>query len=76
LGSAIAIGLVNESTPTFLLVGWGRGSWGYHSDDGSIVNEDDAVGNGRSYGAGSTVGVAYDPAAKKLWFTLGGERVG
>lgn len=74
--SAIAIGLVKESTPTFLLVGWGRGSWGYHSDDGSIVSEDNVVGDGPSYQAGSTIGVAFDPAARMLWFTLDGETVG
>lgn len=73
---AIAVGLVKESTPTFLLVGWGRGSWGYHSDDGSIVNEDVAVGDGPTYHEGSTVGVAYDPAAKTLKFTLDGKPVG
>lgn len=67
---------MHESTPTFLLVGWGRGSWGYHSDVGCILREDDWAAVGPKYGAGTTVGVAYDPAKQQMSFSLGGKQVG
>ncbi|KAM3524743.1 hypothetical protein MY4038_007610 [Beauveria bassiana] len=74
--SAIAVGLVQEHAPLNATVGWRFGCWGYHSDDGSLLNDGRSEVSGPVYGAGQVVGVAYDPRGKRLWFTLDGEKAG
>ncbi len=59
------------------LVGWQQGSWGYHSDDGSVISANVAVDTGLDYGAGKTVGMTVDMVKQRAAaFTLDGERVG
>ncbi|CAI7570087.1 unnamed protein product [Penicillium glandicola] len=75
--SAIAVGVLQEPHSLNELVGWQCGAWGYHSDDGSILSDNGVVGgSGFLYGAGATIGVAFDPRQSKLWFTLNGTKVG
>ena len=73
--SQIAVGLVQETAPINILVGW-RDSWGYHSDDGSLLTGNRKVSRGPAYSAGQVVGVAYNPGMKRLRLTLNREEAG
>lgn len=57
------------------MIGWAPGTWGYHSDDGSILMDNFRFDKGLPYKATSVVGVAIDRTEKKVWFTLDGTKV-
>ncbi|CZR69629.1 uncharacterized protein PAC_19529 [Phialocephala subalpina] len=70
-GNTIAIGLLQESSKLTELIGWRPGTWGYHSDDGSLISDNDTViEDAPGYRAGQTVGVAVDLAKRKACFVL------
>lgn len=75
---AVAIGLVEGNTPLASLVGWETTSWGFHSDDGSIVVENEVKNTGPTFGNGETVGVTvfWEEDEMKMTFTLDGKCVG
>lgn len=72
----VAVGLVGDVNTLDALCGWQSGTWGYHSDDGSILSTDDVMTMGVSYRQGDVVGVTFDPSSKKLRFSLNGIPVG
>lgn len=74
--STVAVGLIQEVNGLGSLCGWRVGTWGYHSDDGSILTGNGIVAWAPSYGPGQVVGVTFDPSGKKLRFTLDGSPVG
>lgn len=57
--------------------GWGRGSWGYHGDDGKKFTSYEL---GESYGppweTGDVVGCGVDFISKCAFFTKNGEKLG
>ena len=67
---------MQEASPLDALVGWRHGTWGYHSDDGSILTGDETTTGGPVYGTGHTIGVAWHWEARKLLFSRDGERAG
>ncbi|KAK4222102.1 ankyrin repeat-containing domain protein [Podospora fimiseda] len=72
----VAVGLLQENSWLHSLCGWLEGTWGYHSDDGSILSGDDVEAEGPPYGRAQVVGVTFDAAIQKVQFTLDGEPVG
>lgn len=69
--STIAVGFVEENVNLLPVIGWRDGSWGYHSDDGSIITENNIVIDGAPpYESGQTVGVAIDMVRRKACFVL------
>ncbi|CAK7236952.1 hypothetical protein SCUCBS95973_009782 [Sporothrix curviconia] len=68
-GCSIAIGLTLERVALDDLAGWAKGTWGYHSDDGTILSGENELDRGETYGPGDVIGVAYDLESRKLWFT-------
>lgn len=75
---AVAIGLVEGNTLLPNLVGWETTSWGFHSDDGSIVVENEVKNTGPTFGNGEIVGVTvfWEDDEMKMTFTLDGKCVG
>ena len=51
------------------LAGWSKGTWGYHSDDGTILSGEVELDRNEAYGPGDVIGVAFDLDSRKLWFT-------
>jgi hypothetical protein len=53
--------------------GWGKQSWGYHSDDGNLFTEN---GRGRRFGpkyqTGDVIGCGSDPERKNIFLTKNG----
>jgi len=74
--SVVAIGLLQEQNSLSEMVGWERGSWGYHSDDGSIMTANELLGTGKTFGPGQTVGLTVDAVRHRAAFSLDGEPVG
>ncbi|CAK7228974.1 hypothetical protein SBRCBS47491_007090 [Sporothrix bragantina] len=72
-GCAVAIGLTLERVALDDLAGWANGTWGYHSDDGTILSGESELDRGESYGPGDVIGMAYDLETRKLWYTKNGE---
>lgn len=60
-----------------IIVGWKRGSWGYHGNDGSLFLE---AGQGKPYGmkfgTGDVIGCGVDFNRGKAYFSRNRERFG
>ncbi|RYP49672.1 hypothetical protein DL768_004668 [Monosporascus sp. mg162] len=69
--NVIAIGLLQERSTLLEHAGWQPGTWGYHSDDGSLITENETVAeDAPPYGPGQTVGVVVDLTKMKACFSL------
>ena len=65
----ISIGLVPKNYPLKdVQPGWGLGSYGYHSDDGQIFNNNIST-CGKKFTCGDTVGCGVDYVNKLVFFT-------
>ncbi|GAW26492.1 putative ankyrin-3 [Rosellinia necatrix] len=74
----VAVGFCEEHVSLDRMVGWDRGSWGYHADDGLL-----RIGNRTSddikygaYGEGTTIGCGVDFRDHTAFFTKNGELLG
>lgn len=67
---------MTESSTLGTVLGWERNGWGYHSDDGIIITNNETICDGQSYGAGDVIGVGVNPVDKTAWFTLEGRLQG
>lgn len=74
----VALGICNQQFPLFgKQPGWDRHSFGYHGDDGNcFYNSGRGAKFGPSYGAGDTVGLAFNYIDGTISFTRNGCFVG
>ncbi|KAL7721229.1 B30.2/SPRY domain-containing protein [Entamoeba marina] len=81
----ISIGFIDSNKYEFeedMHVGWDKGSIGYHSDDGSLFNEDgtNPIQNyGKAYGGKNgeknIVGCGYNTQTKEVFYTINGTKL-
>ncbi|KAI8947981.1 ankyrin repeat-containing domain protein [Xylaria longipes] len=69
-GGDIVIGLSSECSKLTEHIGWRRGTWGYHSDGGSIMTGNEELMKGPPGVCSSTVGVAVDMVSRKACFVF------
>jgi hypothetical protein len=53
----LSIGFGTSSTPVKGQVGWSSKSWGFHSDDGSFINNNKSISVSNPWKKGETYGV-------------------
>jgi hypothetical protein len=62
------------------MVGWDKGSWGYHGDDGNMFNNGRRTSTGWKYGepfgAGSVIGCGVNFETGTAFFTKDGKVMG
>jgi hypothetical protein len=71
----VSIGFGTKNTPYKNHVGWTRDSWGFHSDDGNLMNSNKSIKITESWSVGETVGVGLVYEKKnqyRLLFTKNG----
>ena len=73
----VAVGVVGEGHGQHRMPGWEPGSFGFHSDDGSLYEEQDQEGactQGLTpWGVGEVVGCGYDLKSGSLFWTQNGD---
>jgi Ran-binding protein 9/10 len=73
----IGIGLSKKDAATVGMCGWEVDSFGYHSDDGNLLeNGNKGYAHGEPYSEGETVGCGVDPDTFSMFFTKNGRHVG
>ncbi len=65
----ITVGLANGSMPLNYAVGQDANSWSYYESTGEKYTGNTTSAFGAAFSSGDVVGVAYDPAAGKVWFS-------
>ena len=84
LSRALGIGLATASAQREGMIGWKKGSWGYHSDNGYLYRQGPKGlrDYGRSFASGHTVGCGLDlslqrldPSIRAVFFTLNGQKL-
>eukprot|EP01091_Cochliopodium_minus_P002181 TRINITY_DN12066_c0_g1_i1.p1 TRINITY_DN12066_c0_g1~~TRINITY_DN12066_c0_g1_i1.p1 ORF type:complete len:176 (+),score=53.48 TRINITY_DN12066_c0_g1_i1:331-858(+) len=75
LKKIIAIGIATKNMLKDNFVGWDKNTIGYHSDDGTIREEDESTGNVmvEAYYEGDTVGLGIDWDRKAKFVTKNGK---
>lgn len=58
------------------MLGWDKGSWGYHGDDGKLFISGEWTSYGRLYAKGNIVGCGVDFDKEVAFFTLNGKYLG
>lgn len=59
------------------MLGWDRGSWGYHGDDGKIFESGEHVTSfGPTYDTGDVVGCGVNFDTGTAFFTINGHLIG
>lgn len=58
------------------MLGWDKGSWGYHGDSGELFTSKERTNYGQSYAKGDIVGCGVDFDKEVAFFTLNGKYLG
>ncbi|KAJ3579867.1 hypothetical protein NPX13_g696 [Xylaria arbuscula] len=73
----VAVGFCEEHVPLDQMVGWNDGSWGYHSDTGTLFTDNEDIGvEYEKYGEGTTIGCGVDFRDHTTFFTKDGVHLG
>ncbi|RMJ19326.1 hypothetical protein CDV36_000971 [Fusarium kuroshium] len=76
----LGVGFCDDSAPLDGMLGWDRGSWGYHGDDGTVFDTGKrswaGIPYGQSYTAGDVVGCGVNFNKSIAFFTLNGAVIG
>lgn len=76
LGRIIGVGFCEEYAPLDHMLGWVKGSWGYHGDDGKLFTPSGGTNYGQLYAKGDVVGCGIDLDKELAFFTLNGKYLG
>ncbi|KFY88352.1 hypothetical protein V498_06811 [Pseudogymnoascus sp. VKM F-4517 (FW-2822)] len=68
----IGVGFCEEHAPLNRMLGWDKGSWGYHGDNGNLYTPSGGTEYGPLYAKGSVVGCGVDFDKEITFFTLDG----
>lgn len=73
----VSVGWMSAASSLSRLVGWDRGTWGFHCDDGnSFAGQNHGNEFTEPWGSGDIVGVGIDFATGRAFFTRNGTLVG
>lgn len=72
------MGFCNERARLDRLLGWDKGSWAYHKDDGKLYVDGNTRGivYGESFALGDWIGCGIDNEKKTAFFTKNGVSLG
>jgi hypothetical protein len=74
------VGLSRQDVVAEGMVGWSKGSWGYHSDDGRIYSENSyterALEYGQPFGNKDIIGCGVDLKTWSVFWTKNGKHLG
>lgn len=74
--STVGVGFCEEHFGLDEFVGWDKGSWGYHADDGNLHTVDGDKKYGPKYGSADVIGCGVDFNNRTAFFTKNGKHLG
>jgi hypothetical protein len=75
--SVFGIGVCEDFSSLVGMPGWGKKSWGYHSNDGKLFSESGwGTAYGETYQTGDVIGCGGDIRQKNIFFTKNGVHLG
>ncbi|ORY30783.1 hypothetical protein BCR39DRAFT_528290 [Naematelia encephala] len=73
----MSVGWMRKGCQLDRLIGWDKGSWGWHGDDGRVFQEKGTGEEfGEKWGAGDIVGCGIDYSTGRAFFTKNGKLIG